>query len=159
MVPLMAPLMAMSMGGGRHSPGRTRPMAEINVTPFVDVMLVLLIVFMVAAPLLSVGVAVDLPETAAKPIQEQGEPLTVTIAGDGLIYLQDTPVEIDDLVPRLEAIATAGYDQRIFIRGDRSRSYGEVVKVMGRINGAGFKSIGLLTEQESGQSGASASGQ
>ncbi|MEL6212170.1 MAG: protein TolR [Pseudomonadota bacterium] len=150
----MIPAMAMNVGGGRHSPGRTRPMAEINVTPFVDVMLVLLIVFMVAAPLLSVGVAVDLPETAAQPIQDQGEPLTVTVAGDGVIYLQDTPVEIDDLVPRLKAIATAGYDQRIFIRGDRSRSYGEVVRVMGRINGAGFKRIGLLTEQE----GAPASG-
>ncbi|MEL7490772.1 MAG: protein TolR [Pseudomonadota bacterium] len=135
-------------GGGRHAPGRVRPMSEINVTPFVDVMLVLLIVFMVAAPLLSVGVAVDLPETAAKPIQDQGEPLTVTVAADGTIYVEDTVVEIDDLIPRLEAIATAGYDQRIFIRGDQSRSYGEVVKVMGRINSAGFRQIGLLTEQE-----------
>ncbi len=139
---------AMLNGGGRHAPGRVRPMSEINVTPFVDVMLVLLIVFMVAAPLLSVGVAVDLPETAAKPIQDQGEPLTVTVAADGTIYVEDTVVEIDDLIPRLEAIATAGYDQRIFIRGDQSRSYGEVVKVMGRINSAGFRQIGLLTEQE-----------
>jgi biopolymer transport protein TolR len=134
--------------GGRHRPGRTKPMAEINVTPLVDVMLVLLIVFMIAAPLLTVGVSVDLPETAAKPITEQGEPLTVTVGGDGVIYVQETPVDIDSLVPRLEAIATAGYDQRIFIRGDQSRSYGEVVRVMGRINAAGFKKIGLVTDPE-----------
>ena len=101
-------------GGGRHRPGRTRPMAEINVTPLVDVMLVLLIVFMVAAPLLTVGVAVDLPETAANPIQDSGEPLTVTVSEDGTIYVQETPVEFENLVPHLEAIATAGYDQRIF---------------------------------------------
>ncbi|MEM9706015.1 MAG: protein TolR [Pseudomonadota bacterium] len=127
---------------------RAAPMSEINVTPLVDVMLVLLIVFMVAAPLLTVGVAVDLPETAAKPIQDQGEPLTVTVAGDGVIYVQDTAVDLDDLVPRLEAIATAGYDQRIYIRGDQSRAYGDVVRVMGRINAAGFKQIGLVTDPE-----------
>ena len=135
-------------GVSRHRPGRVRPMAEINVTPFVDVMLVLLIVFMVAAPLLTVGVAVDLPETAAQPIPDQGEPLTVTVAADGVIYVQDTAVDFDSLVPRLEAIATAGYDQRIYIRGDRSRSYGEVVRVMGRINAAGFRQIGLVTDPE-----------
>ncbi|MEM9169194.1 MAG: protein TolR [Pseudomonadota bacterium] len=123
-------------------------MSEINVTPLVDVMLVLLIVFMVAAPLLSVGVAVDLPETAAKPIQEEGEPLTVTVDSEGVIFVQDTPVSYDELIPRLEAIAVAGYDQRIFIRGDQSRSYGEVVRVMGRINAAGFRQIGLVTDQE-----------
>jgi biopolymer transport protein TolR len=123
-------------------------MAEINVTPLVDVMLVLLIVFMIAAPLLTVGVTVDLPETAAKPIPDQGEPLTVTVGGDGVIYVQETPVDIETLVPRLEAIATAGYDQRIYIRGDQSRSYGEVVRVMGRINAAGFKRIGLVTDPE-----------
>lgn len=135
-------------GGHRHRPGRVRPMAEINVTPFVDVMLVLLIVFMVAAPLLTVGVAVDLPETAAQPIPDQGEPLTVTVAADGVIYVQETAVEFENLVPRLEAIATAGYDQRIYIRGDQSRSYGEVVRVMGRINAAGFRQIGLVTDPE-----------
>ncbi|GAB4523831.1 MAG: protein TolR [Amphiplicatus sp.] len=133
---------------GRHRPGRPRPMAEINVTPFVDVMLVLLIVFMVAAPLLTVGVAVDLPETAAQPIPDQGEPLTVTVAADGTIYLQETPVELENLVPRLNAIATAGYDQRIYIRGDQSRSYGEVVRIMGRINAAGYRQIGLVTDPE-----------
>ncbi|MFQ5563709.1 MAG: protein TolR [Parvularculaceae bacterium] len=137
-----------STGGGRHRPGRPRPMAEINVTPLVDVMLVLLIVFMVAAPLLTVGVAVDLPETAADPIQDQGEPLTVTITADGVIYVQETAVDIDSLVPHLEAIAVAGYDQRIFIRGDQSRSYGDIVRVMGRINAAGFRRIGLVTDPE-----------
>lgn len=131
---------ASNSGGG--------PMAEINVTPLVDVMLVLLIVFMVAAPLLTVGVAVDLPETAAQPIPDQGEPLTVTVAGDGSIYVEDTLVDIDTLVPRLEAIAKAGYDQRIYIRGDQNRSYGDVVRVMGRINAAGFRQIGLVTDPE-----------
>ena len=141
--------MAFSMGnGGRHQPGRSRPMSEINVTPLVDVMLVLLIVFMVAAPLLTVGVAVDLPETAAQPIPDQGEPLTVTVAGDGSIYVEDTLVDIDTLVPRLEAIAKAGYDQRIYIRGDQNRSYGDVVRVMGKINAAGFRQIGLVTDPE-----------
>jgi biopolymer transport protein TolR len=134
--------------GGRHRPGRTKHMAEINVTPFVDVMLVLLIVFMVAAPLLTVGVAVDLPETAANPIQDTGEPLTVTVSEEGVIYVQDTVVEYENLVPHLEAIASAGYDQRIFIRGDENRAYGDVVRVMGRINAAGFNRIGLVTEQE-----------
>ncbi len=135
-------------GGGRHRPGRTRHMAEINVTPFVDVMLVLLIVFMVAAPLLVVGVNVDLPETAASPITDQGEPLTVTVSEDGVIYVQDTVVEYESLVPHLEAIATAGYDQRIFIRGDQNRAYGDVARVMGRINSAGFNRIGLVMENE-----------
>lgn len=135
-------------GGSRHRPGRTRMLSEINVTPLVDVMLVLLIVFMVAAPLLTVGVAVDLPETAAQPIPEQGEPLTVTIASDGTIFVQETSVTIDNLVPQLEAIASAGYDQRIYIRGDQARSYGEVVRVMGKINAAGFRRIGLVTDRE-----------
>ncbi|MEQ8935632.1 MAG: biopolymer transporter ExbD [Amphiplicatus sp.] len=135
-------------GATRHRPGRVRPMAEINVTPFVDVMLVLLIVFMVAAPLLTVGVAVDLPETAAQPIPDQGEPLTVTVAADGVIYVQETAVDIDNLVPRLQAIATAGYEQRIYSRGDQSRSSGDVMRVMGRINAAGFKQIGLVSDPE-----------
>ncbi len=132
--------------GGRN--GRSRLMAEINVTPFVDVMLVLLIVFMVAAPLLTVGVTVDLPEAQANPISETGEPLTVTVASDGKIYVQETEVAIDNLVPRLEAIASAGYDQRIYIRGDRTVNYGEIMKVTGRINSAGFRSLALVTEQE-----------
>ena len=130
---------------------RIRPMAEINVTPLVDVMLVLLIVFMVAAPLLTVGVAVDLPETAAQPIPDQGEPLTVTVAGDGTIYVQETQVTLEELVPRLTAMSKAGYDQRIYIRGDQNRAYGEVARVMGRINAAGFRQIGLVMDPEAGK--------
>ena len=103
---------------------------------------------MVAAPLLTVGVAVDLPETAANPIQDQGEPLTVTVSADGTIYVQETPVAYENLVAHLEAVATAGYDQRIFIRGDQNRAYGDVVRVMGRINAAGFRRIGLVTDPE-----------
>ena len=139
---------SLNPGGGRHRPGRTKHMAEINVTPFVDVMLVLLIVFMVAAPLLVVGVNVDLPETAAQPITDAGEPLTVTVTADGVIYVQDTQIEYDNLVSHLEAVATAGYDQRIFIRGDENRAYGDVLRVMGRINAAGFRRIGLVAESE-----------
>jgi len=140
--------MAMSSpgrGGGRM---RTRPMSEINVTPLVDVMLVLLIVFMVAAPLLAVGISVDLPDPAAHPLQDQGEPLTVTISADGTIFVQESIIEIDNLVPHLKAIAAAGYDQQIYIRGDKSRSWEDVSKVLGRINGAGFRKIGLVTDPE-----------
>ena len=142
--------MGASIGTGahRHRPGRVRPMSEINVTPLVDVMLVLLIVFMVAAPLLTVGIVVDTPESSAKPIPDQGEPLTVSITKDGTIYVEDTAVELDELVPRLEAIAKAGYDQRVFVRGDKERTYGEIARVVGRINAAGFRQIGLITDQE-----------
>lgn len=142
--------MGVSMGGGGHrrGPGHSRIMSEINVTPLVDVMLVLLIVFMVAAPMLTVGIVVDAPETAAQPIPDQGEPITVSIIADGTIYVQETPVALENLVPQLEAIATAGYDQRIYIRGDKNRPYGDVAKVMGKINAAGFKSVGLVTDRE-----------
>jgi len=132
--------------GGRRGRGRIRPMAEINVTPFVDVMLVLLIVFMVTAPLLTVGVPVDLPKTRAQALSQDREPLSVTIRKDGRIYLQNTPVEEDDLVPRLTAIAANGYDQRIFVRGDKSVDYGKVMEVMARISAAGFTHIGLVTD-------------
>lgn len=138
-------------GGGRHRPGRTRHMAEINVTPLVDVMLVLLIVFMVAAPLLVVGIPIDTPESAADPITDAGEPLTVSVTADGVIYVQDTPVEYENLTAHLEAVAKAGYDQQILIRGDKNRAYGDVVRVMGRINAAGFHKIGLVTDQEAQQ--------
>ena len=132
--------------GGRRSRGRIRPMAEINVTPFVDVMLVLLIVFMVTAPLLTVGVPVDLPKTKAQALSQNREPLSVTIRKNGRIYLQNTPVAEDDLVPRLTAIAANGYDQRIFVRGDKSVDYGKVMEVMARISAAGFTHIGLVTD-------------
>lgn len=125
---------------------RVRPMAEINVTPFVDVMLVLLIVFMVTAPLLTVGVPVDLPKTKAQPLGQDREPLTVTVKRDGRIYLQNTPVLEDDLVPRLTAISSNGYDQRIFVRGDKAVDYGRVMEVMALISAAGFTHIGLVTD-------------
>ena len=126
--------------------GRRHVMAEINVTPFVDVMLVLLIVFMVTAPLLTVGVPVDLPKTHAQPLGQDREPLSVTIRNNGRIYLQNTPVTENDLVPRLTAIAANGYDQRIFVRGDRTVDYGRVMEVMGLLSQAGFTHIGLVTD-------------
>jgi biopolymer transport protein TolR len=135
----------MREGGGRRRRARRRPMAEINVTPFVDVMLVLLIVFMVTAPLLTVGVPVDLPKTKAQPLSQDREPLSVTVNGKG-IYLQNQPISEDLLVPKLKAIAQNGYDQRIFVRGDRRVDYGRVMEVMGLLNQAGFTHIGLVTD-------------
>jgi biopolymer transport protein TolR len=136
-------LQAMNRGGRR---ARRRPMAEINVTPFVDVMLVLLIVFMVTAPLLTVGVPVDLPKTRAQTLGQDREPLSVTIKRDGRIFLQNTPIAEEDLVPRLTAISGNGYDQRIFVRGDQAVDYGRVMKVMGLLSAAGFTHIGLVTD-------------
>jgi biopolymer transport protein TolR len=130
-------------GRGRR---RTRPMSEINVTPFVDVMLVLLIVFMVTAPLLTVGVPVDLPKTKAQALSQDREPLTVSLRRDGSIFLQNTRVAEDDLVPKLAAIAANGYDQRIFVRGDKAVDYGRVMEVMAQISAAGFTHIGLVTD-------------
>ena len=131
-------------GNGRRK--RIRPMSEINVTPFVDVMLVLLIVFMVTAPLLTVGVPVDLPKTRAQALSQDREPLSVTVRKNGRIYLQNSVVPEDDLVPKLTAIATNGYDQRIFVRGDKSVDYGRVMEVMALISAAGFTHIGLVTD-------------
>ena len=135
--------MGVGSGGGR---GKFQPMAEINVTPMVDVMLVLLIIFMVAAPLLTVGVAVDLPETEAEALNDQGEPLAVSVTADGTIYVQDTAIEYDNLVPHLRAVAAAGYDQRIYVQGDKAVPYDDVAKVIGRLNAAGFTQIGLVTD-------------
>jgi biopolymer transport protein TolR len=135
-------------GGRRRRRSSYAPMSEINVTPFVDVMLVLLIVFMVAAPLLTVGVPIELPETQANPLQGDTEPLTVSVQPDGKVYLQNTEVELDTLAPKLIAIAKNGYEERIFVRGDRSVDYGYVMKVMGVLNKAGFRRIGLVTETE-----------
>jgi len=126
--------------------GRIRPMSEINVTPFVDVMLVLLIVFMVTAPLLTVGVPVDLPKTKAQALGQDREPLSVTVARNGRIYLQNTPIAEEDLVAKLQAISANGYDQRIFVRGDKSVDYGRVMEVMAEISAAGFTHIGLVTD-------------
>ena len=130
-----------SSGGRRH-----RPMGEINVTPFVDVMLVLLIVFMVTAPLLTVGVEVDLPKTKAGAINADAAPLVVSIKSDGSLYLQETVVEPEALIPRLKAISDANPDVRIFVRGDRAVSYGEVLSVMGRIQSAGFEKVALVAK-------------
>jgi biopolymer transport protein TolR len=123
-------------------------MSEINVTPLVDVMLVLLIVFMVAAPLMTVGVPVDLPETRAKPLQGDTEPINVSIDKDHKIFLQETEIDPETLVAKLEAIAKNGYEERIFVRADTNVDYGSVMKVMGTLNSAGFKKIGLVTGSE-----------
>jgi biopolymer transport protein TolR len=132
--------------GGRRGRRRGRPMSEINVTPFVDVMLVLLIVFMVTAPLLTVGVPVDLPKTRAPALGQDKEPLSVTIAKGGKIFLQKEVVSEDALVPKLQAISQNGYDQRIFVRGDKNVDYGRVMEVMGLLSQAGFTHIGLVTD-------------
>jgi len=139
----MAVVLRRAERGGRR---RTRPMAEINVTPFVDVMLVLLIVFMVTAPLLTVGVPVDLPKTRAQALGQDREPLSVTVRRDRRIFLQNSLVDDDDLVPKLTAIAGNGYDQRIFVRADRSVDYGRVMEIMAMISAAGFTHIGLVTD-------------
>jgi biopolymer transport protein TolR len=134
--------------GRSRSKRGIQPMSEINVTPFVDVMLVLLIVFMVTAPLLTVGVPVDLPDTRARALNQDVEPLAVTVDVDGRVFLQNTPIEVVELVPKLQAIAANGYDQRIFVRGDQGVSYGKVMEVMGLLNSAGFRRIGLVTETQ-----------
>ena len=138
-------------GGGRgaYRP-RYRPMSEINVTPFVDVMLVLLIVFMVTAPLLTVGVPVDLPKTQAASINDSVEPVVLSIKSDGQIYIQETPIELDAIAPRLTAIQEArgvGADQlRVFVRGDKAINYGRVMEVMGTVSVAGFTKVALLAQ-------------
>ncbi|CTQ57462.1 MAG: protein TolR [Roseibium album] len=137
-------------GGGRRGRRRKRTvlMTEINVTPFVDVMLVLLIIFMVAAPLLTVGVPIDLPETQAKALEGDTEPITISVSSAGEIFIQDTAIAIDEVVPKLEAIAANGYEERIYVRGDQDADYGTMMKLMGRINAAGFKRLGLVTLEE-----------
>jgi biopolymer transport protein TolR len=135
---------------GRRSGRRAALMAEINVTPMVDVMLVLLIIFMVAAPMLTVGVPVDLPQSAAPALNEEREPLTISVNNNGEIFLQNTKVEMKDIVPRLNAITKQGYEERIYVRGDRNVNYGQVMRVMGTISAAGFKRVALVTEVEQG---------
>ena len=140
----------MLQGGGRRTfgvAGRRRPMAEINVTPFVDVMLVLLVIFMVTAPMLTVGVQVDLPKTKATAIAGSDEPLAVSIDAEGVIYVQDTPMELAKVIPRLKAISSNNPDVRIFVRGDASVDYGRVMEVMGVLNAAGFSRVAMITSQ------------
>jgi len=130
---------------GRH---RTNPMSEINVTPMVDVMLVLLIIFMVTAPLLTVGVQVDLPKTKASIIKGEDEPLAITVVASGQVYLQETEIELERLVPRLSAITSNNPDVRIFVRGDASINYGRVMEVVGTINAAGYRKVALVTQRK-----------
>ena len=125
---------------------RTRPMSEINVTPLVDVMLVLLVIFMVTAPLLTVGVQVDLPKTKASLIPGEDEPLTISVNAEGTIFLQETELELAALAPRLAAITGNNPDVRIFVRGDKAISYGRVMEVMGTINAAGFRKVALVAQ-------------
>jgi len=136
----------LNSGYDRRRPGHFRRMSDINVTPFVDVMLVLLVVFMVTAPLLSVGVPVDLPETSAQPLQGNEEPLTISVNSAGQIYLQETEVALDDLVPRLRAISDNRSDARIFVRGDSTIDYGTVMQVMGTITAGGYTKVALVTQ-------------
>jgi biopolymer transport protein TolR len=126
--------------------GHARVMSEINVTPLVDVMLVLLVVFMVTAPLLTVGVPVDLPQTQAPAINEQKEPLVITVDAQGKLYLQNAEIGDDDLVPRLKAITNNNPAASIYVRGDRAINYGRVLQVMGFISGAGFTKVSLIAE-------------
>ena len=138
-------------GGAGRRRGSYKPLSEINVTPFVDVMLVLLIVFMITAPLLTVGVPVDLPKTKAKAIAEAEEPLVITVNAEGTVFIQDTEVEIDNLVPRLKAITENKADTRIYLRGDKDVNYGRVMEVMGTVNIAGFTRVAMITELPKGQ--------
>ena len=125
-----------------------RMMSDINVTPFVDVMLVLLIIFMVAAPLLTVGVPIDLPETRASAMNPETQPITISVNENGQIYLQETEIPLEEVVAKLNAIATTGYEERIHVRGDKTTNYGTVMQVMARIQAAGYTKIGLVTLQE-----------
>jgi biopolymer transport protein TolR len=148
----MAMNMAGSSGGGGRR-GRRKPvMAEINVTPMVDVMLVLLIIFMVSAPLLTVGVPLDLPQTQAKSLDQDKNPLTLSVNLKGQVFLNDTEIGLDELVAKLKAITDArgGLDERIFVRGDKKVDYGTVMKVMGRLSAAGFRRVALVTEVDQG---------
>ena len=139
-------------GTGRFN-GRYRPMAEINVTPLVDVMLVLLVVFMVAAPLLTVGVPVDLPQTNAAPINEPKEPLVITVNAEGKVFLQDSQLDTDALVPRLQAITGNNPDAVLYVRGDRKVDYGRVLEVMSLVSAAGFTKVSLIADSPKGPAG------
>ena len=122
------------------------PMSEINVTPFVDVMLVLLIIFMVTAPLLTVGVQVDLPETSADTLPEESEPLTLTINSKGEVFIQETIIEFDNLIKKILAVSNNRTDTRIYVRGDKTINYGRVLEVMGKLSGSGFTKVALISE-------------
>ncbi|MGZ8323365.1 MAG: protein TolR [Rhodoplanes sp.] len=148
----MAMMLAAGGASGKRRRRRKPVMSEINVTPMVDVMLVLLIIFMVSAPLLTVGVPLDLPQTQAKGLEQDKEPLTISVDTQGKVFLQNSEIAVDDLVPKLKAVTDArgGFDERIFVRGDRRVDYGTVMRVMGRLSAAGFRRVALVTEVEQG---------
>ncbi|PIO97509.1 Biopolymer transport, TolR [uncultured Pleomorphomonas sp.] len=154
--------MGMGVAGGGSPAGSRRRrrrhargvMSEINVTPMVDVMLVLLIIFMVAAPLLTVGVPIDLPETAARPMEGQTDPINISVDAAGKVFIQDSEISYEELVPKLMAVAKNGVEDRIYVRGDKAADYGMVMRVMARISAAGFKKIGLITQEEQGTAAA-----
>ena len=137
-----------SKGRRRRGSRRHRPMADINMTPFIDVMLVLLIIFMVAAPLLTVGVPLDLPQTKAAALNIDKQPLTLSVKTDGKLYLMETPIALDELAGKLEAVAKQGPEERIFVRADKAVPYGRVAEVMAGVTAAGYKRVALVTEQE-----------
>ncbi|NVO14491.1 MAG: protein TolR [Rhodoplanes sp.] len=147
--------MGMMQAGGasRRRGRRNEVMSAINVTPMVDVMLVLLIIFMVSAPLLTVGVPIDLPQSQAKSLDQDKEPLTISVDTQGKVFLQNSEIPIEELVAKLTAVTSArgGMDERIYVRGDRKVDYGTVMRVMGRLSAAGFKRVALVTEVEQGQ--------
>jgi biopolymer transport protein TolR len=137
---------------GKRKHHRQRVMSEINVTPMVDVMLVLLIIFMVSAPLLTVGVPIDLPQSQAKSLDQDKEPLTVSVNDKGQIFLQNSEIAADDLIPKMLAVAEArgGVETRVYVRGDKKVDYGTMMQVMGRLSSAGFHRVALVTEFEQG---------
>lgn len=144
--------MAMSVAAG-GKPGRRRrggrkhrPMSEINMTPFIDVMLVLLIIFMVAAPLLTVGVPLDLPQTKAAALNIDKQPLTISVKADGKVYLMETPIAVEEVAGKLAAVAKTGPNERVYIRGDKTVNYGRMAEVMASVQAAGYRNIGLITE-------------
>jgi len=149
----MAISLAKKGGGGRRRGrrGRSATLSEINVTPMVDVMLVLLIVFMVAAPLLTVGVPIDLPKTQAKSLNTDSKPVTVSVSPDGQVFVGDQAVTLEDLVTRVGAAANNGTEDRIYVRGDATADYGTVMRVMGVLSAAGYDKIGLITESDQGR--------
>ena len=157
---MAASLAAQTRGSHRRRRGRHRPLSEINVTPMVDVMLVLLIVFMVAAPLLTVGVPVELPKTEASALDDQNQPLTISLSADGRIFVQDQIVAFDQLAPRMTALNGAGDPRPVFVRADGKAPYALVAQVMASLSRSGFSSIGLITDiggPSSGVSGRDAS--
>jgi biopolymer transport protein TolR len=143
----------MAPGGGRKRGRRRAIMSDINVTPFVDVMLVLLIVFMVSAPLLTVGVPIDLPQSQAKALGQDKEPLTLSVTVEGKVFLQSQEIKLEDLIPKLKAVVDArggNLNDQIYVRGDKKVDYGTMMRVMGRISGAGYHKVALVTEVEQG---------